>query len=238
MASENASRMVPRLVPTSPESEMVALWAMLYSIPVSKVLESVNAFAIFGGMGETWCVRHAIEVFHCEANDYNSVLLVAGTRDDERTYDRLTPARLEQPPYKLYPWFAYNRIVFVQDDIPKNTIDQCAWVAKMVGEFKLDSVALFASPHHLVRAWSTLLKTFMKRGIRIPIIPVPTQVPPAALVPEDGQDVWAHVAGEIERIKKYREKGDVATFEEAKEFINWMWREWPPLASSNLGVGS
>jgi uncharacterized SAM-binding protein YcdF (DUF218 family) len=108
---------------------------------------------------------------------------------------------------------------------PKNTVDQADWLRDKVKEFNIKSLALCASYYHLPRAFLTVLKTFIKARIQIVIIPHPTATPPEAPSPEVNQSQWDLIPGEIERILKYQKKGDVATIEELKEYLAWVWTQ-------------
>jgi hypothetical protein len=87
------------------------------------------------------------------------------------------------------------------------------------------SLALFASPYHVLRAYLTLLKTLLKQQRRLPLIPVPTLIAPQQLVPECGVPGWVMIPGEIHRIQAYQARGDVATFEELMDYLHWAWQQ-------------
>ncbi|GEM_PF-6755796 len=39
----------------------------------------------------------------------------------------------------------------------------------------------------------------------------------------NGRNGWELVPGEVERIVQYQQKGDVATYEELKCYLGWLW---------------
>lgn len=196
------------------ESKIVAMVTMVLSIP--RLVEQVDAFLVFPGMGEWWRVNDAAALWNTHKNARH--LLIAGHNQRENTARKMDLAWLMEE-------FELNRkegVVCISH--AEHTKDQCDWVAEQVRELHLTSLALCVSPYHIVRAYLTLLKTLHNTGIRIPIVPFPVQVSPSEEIPETGTDAWSMVAGEVERIHAYQQKGDVASSELLHDYLAWFWK--------------
>jgi hypothetical protein len=194
-----------RLVPRDMTSDLLSMAMMIYGLP--RVPEKADALVVFHGLGESWRTVHAIKWWQekgCSAR----FLLVAGSNKDETTSEILTIECLSGPPFNL------QRIEGVYSQIQaKNTKIQSDWVYERIVEFEVTSLALFVSSYHLLRAYLTLLKTFLLKGVSIPIIPVPTPISPNSIVPEVGVDFWSLIPG------------DVAVIEELINYIQWVWQQ-------------
>lgn len=104
-----------------------------------------------------------------------------------------------------------------------HTVEQAEWIAATVAELKIESLSLFVSAYHLLRAYCTILNVFVRDGLQIPMIPAPALVSPSTLVPETGLSAWELVAGEVERIMKYQDKGDVISLQQLELYLSWLW---------------
>ncbi|MGW0150842.1 hypothetical protein ACWDVU_35285 [Streptomyces sp. NPDC003333] len=135
----------------------------------------------------------------------------------EKTYTEITLGRLRS--------LGLRRVegVHVQAEPAPNTGRQAAWVADQVQARGIASLALTVSPYHLARVYLTVLKTFTRRGMRLPIIPLPVAVSPDTPVPETGATAYDLVPGEAKRILAYAEEGWVATPAELREYLRWLW---------------
>jgi hypothetical protein len=196
----------------------------LYGMP--RPVEDVDAIATISGLGEYWRPMAAIRAW--ETHEGASHLLIAGAHKDEATYIEPTPENLSRPPFNL----TRHEGVHTQPHA-LHTPDQARWLVDKVTELEIPNMALYVSPYHLLRAYGTVLKTMIKRDAVIPMVPVPVSVSPSAVVPETGVSPWQAVHGELDRIEAYQVKGDVATNDELREYITWMWQQ-APLASRDL----
>ena len=187
---------------------------MILSLPQSAA-DHVDALAVPTGQGEQWRLIHAIS--HWEAHPDLRYLLVANGNPTEATYVDITLDYLRS--------LGLRRIdgVHLQTEPAPNTSRQAEWIVDRVREHGITSLALAVSPYHLPRAYLTLLKACLNSGIRLPLIPVPVAVPPDAPVPETATTAYALIPGEVHRIITYTDKGWVATPEELRQYLQWLW---------------
>ncbi|MEZ4103672.1 MAG: hypothetical protein R3B60_00070 [Candidatus Paceibacterota bacterium] len=112
----------------------------------------------------------------------------------------------------------------------RHTGEQAKWVTDMVVEHNIEAIALMAAPGHLFpRAFCTQLKAFIKRGVKIPIIPVPHAISPfKELMMISCQDsskdclisqVDFHTS-EFAKVLAYTD--DVASLEEVRDYCLWL----------------
>lgn len=201
----------PRVV-KDPQWDIAKILISILSIPVECATEA-DALVIFPGLGETWRVSQALEYWGTTKAQY---LLIAGTHIGEET-----------EPIKTLP--NLKRVFGIKDTSgiftqvhTNNTKGQAVWVSEMVERLGIKSIALFAPAYHIPRAYLTILKSLKKK---VPMFPVPTKVSPTTVVPETHVQHWTMIPGEMERILKYQEKGDIVSFKEFKNYMNWLWRQ-------------
>jgi hypothetical protein len=219
---------IRRDLPPTEASEFGGMLMMLYGLP--RPLDRVDAIAVMPGLGEHWRVSDAVSAWNKGAGNH---LLVSGINRNERTFTELTVENMSKPPINL----ERSNNVHTQVDAD-HTKHQAEWLTAQVDEHDVESMALYVSPYHILRAFRTVLKTREKTGApRIPIIPMPVAVSPDIAIPEtavnpamDPKDGWGMVAGELDRITTYAAKGDVATQAETQEYVSWLWQQ-PILAS-------
>ncbi|MDO8557246.1 MAG: hypothetical protein Q7R98_02170 [Candidatus Jorgensenbacteria bacterium] len=213
-----------RIIEATPASTFVAMLA--YIMPLSRFASKVDALVVFPGLGEWRRESDAIKEWNKE-NCTVKHLLIAGQNPNEKNSVIRNLENLQKEPFNLL------RIggVFSQGDA-KNTPEQTKWVARIVAEGKIISLTLCVSPYHMLRAYLTLLKTFIKRGMNVIIIPSPTPLPPDYIVPETKKKQTDMVPGELKRITEYQEKGDVATMEELMKYLSWAYSQ--PLVQADL----
>jgi hypothetical protein len=219
------SESLSRLLPTDQMNDVVSMALLVYSIP--RVIERVDALEALYGLGEDWRIKDAINWWETKTTRAKSLLL-AITNPAEKTSRVLSMSVLQQEPFHL------TRLEGVHiGDRGNGTKEQAEWTLETVQRFNIESIALFVSPYHCLRAYLTVLKTLLVAGVCIPLIPAPTPIAPDRYIPEVDVDAWQLVPGEVERIAKYQKQGDVATLEELKEYLSWLWRQ-PILADKEL----
>src|SRR3989344_5766312 len=125
------------------DSDILAMAIMVYALP--RLSERVDALAVFCGMGESWRLTRAIEVWQSEKAKAR-YLLIGGQNDQEETWTRLTLKNLAQQPFFL----RRQKGVYV-NSVMKHTKHQAEWLAEKAGELGISSLALFVSPYHLLR---------------------------------------------------------------------------------------
>jgi uncharacterized SAM-binding protein YcdF (DUF218 family) len=192
---------------------MKALMAIL-TLPQSAA-DRVDALVIASGQGEHWRFTHAIRAW--ETHPTLRYLLVANGNPAEETYVEITLDYLRS--------LGLRRLsgVCLQAEPAPNTGLQAAWIVNQVKDHGITSLGLTVSPYHLPRAYLTVLKAFVASGIRLPIIPIPVAVAPDTPVPETGANAYDLLPGEVKRILTYMDKGWVATPDELRQYLQWLW---------------
>ncbi|MFG2166101.1 hypothetical protein [Micromonospora chersina] len=194
--------------------ELLKALTVILTLPHSAA-DHVDALVVATGQGEEWRLTQAVRTW--EANPKLRHLLVANGNPAEKTYAEITLDHLRS--------LGLRRVegVHVQAEAAPNTGLQAAWVADQVQARGITSLALTVSPYHLARVYLTVLKAVTRRGVRLPIIPLPVAVSPDTPVPETGATAYDLVPGEARRILAYMDEGWVATPAELQEYLRWLW---------------
>jgi uncharacterized SAM-binding protein YcdF (DUF218 family) len=195
--------------------ELMKALTMILTLPQSAA-DRVDALVVATGQGEEWRLAQAIRAW--EANPTLRHLLVANGNPAERTYAEITLDRLRSLGLRRASG------VHLQAEPAPNTGLQAAWIVQQVQARGITSLALAVSPYHLPRLYLTVLKAFTRSGVRLPMIPLPVAVPPETPVPETGATAYDLVPGEIKRILTYLDQGWVATPEDVRQYLRWLWR--------------
>jgi hypothetical protein len=214
------SNRIARIIAENSAYELAIMTMMIYSLPIK--LNEVDCLAVFPGMGEEWRMADAIKIWN--ENKNIKTLLIGGVYKGEITYEQITleTLRTMQAPLKR------ERGVIFQGSASQ-TNHQTDWVVEQVVERKISNVGLLISPYHLLRAYCTLIRSFENLNVPyVRVIPIPVLIAPAVTIPETGVDAWRMAMGEYERIMTYQQKGDVASYEEVKKYLNWLWSDINP----------
>ncbi len=209
---------IPRIVEAKPENDVAKMMAMILALPRVKT----HAVTVFPGQGENCRLESAVKWWKASRSNH---LFVAGTEwKEEKTTVQPTVALLQAPPYNLSDSDLERTEIQEHAHI---TPDQTKWVVQMVKKWEIQSIGLVAPTYHVVRAYLTLLKEFLKIGRAIPIIPLPVPISPSTISPENQVDFWTMMDGEIARIIKYQGQDyqNVATLEELKPYLAWLWKQ-------------
>ncbi|MFE9657525.1 YdcF family protein [Micromonospora sp. NPDC006431] len=194
--------------------EVTKALTVILTLPQSAA-DHVDALVVATGQGEEWRLTHAIR--NWEANPALRHLLVANGNPAEETYIEITLDYLRSLGLRR------TNGVHLQAEPAPNTGLQAAWIVNQVQARGITSLALVVSPYHLTRVYLTVLKAFTRAGSRLPMIPLPVAVCPDTPVPETGATAYDLVPGEIKRILNYMDKGWVATPEEVRQYLQWLW---------------
>lgn len=194
--------------------EVTKAITMIMSIPPAAA-NHVDAVAMATGQGEEWRFTHAIRVW--EANPRLRHLLVTSGNPAEKTYTEVT---LD---YVRGLGLRRREGLLLQPDPSPNTGRQAAWIADQVHASAITSMALATSPYHLPRFYLTVLKELERRGIRIPVVPAPAAVAPQTPIPETGATSYDLIPGEVKRILIYLNEGWLATPQELRRYVSWLW---------------
>jgi len=211
-------RLVPRLVKSDENSRLFTATHQILSIPAP--IQIIDAIGVAPGLGEHQRVISAINLW--QANSHIEHFFVAGTNKIEVTQPQLSIERLQSEPFLL------KRIEGVKAQVTaEHTRQQADWLIQQLCRSKAKSMALVVSHWHMPRAYLTLLKSMLDADIKVPIYPVVVGTSPNNIVPEYNEPVLNMSAGEVERIKKYTEIGQIASFEELVNYLDWLWLQIP-----------
>lgn len=212
------NREIGRVIAGSQISNMVAVVIMLYSIP--RMENEIDALVVMPGQGENWRVQEAISVWNRHSSSAR-YLLMSGQY--EKKWASLDLENLKKEPFNLKRSHGFYSQIFA-----RNTKEQAVWIVEKVREIGVKSIALFVSPYHLLRAYCTLLQTFnITHTPWILMFPAPVAISPDTPIPETGVSAWDLVPGELERIIQYQKRGDVCNFDQLREYISWLWMNFP-----------
>ncbi len=192
---------------------------MLGSIPQPKdPSEYPQAIAVFPGLGEWWRIAHAVDML-CQADSRRTThLFITGYNCKEETYVQPTLENLDLG-------FLAKRFTVVVPEAPSEdyTPQQAAWLVRQLVSHGIQHVGLVVSQYHRLRAYQTLLKRCLVARLDIDIVPLAPCVSPLTLIPETKQPMMWRYRPEIERLIRYRRKGDVATHAEFVDAVKQLW---------------
>ncbi len=206
--------------------ELVSLVAFSLTLP-QKLAYEVDALCTFTGQGEDLRVIQPARTYWENKKTKNRIFLVPGYYENENTWKEMTKETLSEKPFEIKRSEGlYSSPRFT------TTKDQAEWAVTKIDELNVTSCAVFSTPFHLVRAYTTTLACMHAADLKIPIIPIPIYTAPNSVVPETGLKAWDMLQGEMERIKAYQEKGDVISYEKFREYIDWLWEQ--PIIKNSL----
>ncbi len=213
MPKEKIKRLISRAVKSNDTTELNALLIGILTLP--RPVEKLDAFLVLPGLGEDWRIQDSIKYW--EDTTHARFLLIAGHNEKEKYYRDFSIPFLQRKPFYLHR----TKGVIIRSTAT-HTREQMEWVSDQIKKLDIQSIGLIVSPYHLSRAYLTLLKTLLKQKQRIPLIPIPVAVPMDKKIPEYRMTAWEMIPGEIARITKYQEAGDVATYAELQKYLKWL----------------
>jgi uncharacterized SAM-binding protein YcdF (DUF218 family) len=205
-----------RIVEAGANYELAIMKNLILSLP--RMYTAADALLILPGQGEWPRLHGGIQLAEDSRIGH---LMIAGHTQTEREYvafdvDKLRAYGLKRDSVdiQVHAW---------------HTGEQAEWVVDRTLATGIKSLVLAVSDYHLPRAYLTILKAFLRREVQpIPMIPYPIPVSPLTISPLNGVPHHELIAGELDRILAYQEKGFVATLAELTAHINRMWSEFPP----------
>lgn len=225
---------LPRVVPAADLTavttrglmDVMTAFTAILALPASAA-DRVDALAVPTGQGEEWRLTHAIDRW--QARPEINHLLVANGNPREATYRELTLPYLRD--------LGLSRLdgVLLQTGPAPHTGLQAAWIADRVGELGITSLGLTVSPYHLPRVYLTVLRALDERGLRIALVPDPVTVPPHTAVPETHATAYDLLPGEAARIVRYADSGWLASLDDLKRYLRWLWSEHVALLTGHPG---
>jgi hypothetical protein len=233
-------RMVERVVSVDDAIDLAMTVNAVTNIPRS--LRGVCAILVVPGQGEWTRLTYAIRMFNLHPEI--KYLLIAGHTWNEKAFAKLDIPYLR----KLGLTRSDGEVRFTDwDNLPNaecrtdevvvkahayHTLEQASWMVEKVQELGITSLALVAPPYHVVRVFLTMLKAFLRHGLEpIPMIPFSVPESLETTSPQNDMPMWDLQPGEFERIRTYREKGDVATLAELRAYLASS--QWTAFAALN-----
>lgn len=207
-----------RNLPLQESDQAAALAMLVYSLPR---IQGQDAIAGLAGLGEPERVGEVLRMWEAPFSQARHCL-IAGHNTQERAAFSLAIPDLQQR-------FGLCKVHGLATQLhADHTKHQAQWLAEQIQAKGIRSMRLYLPAYHLLRAWRTVIKQVVfTKGIRIPILPVPLTVSPFALIPEyqpeQSFSKWDMIPGELERIRRYETKGDIATYDETLQYIEWLW---------------
>ncbi len=206
-----------RTVESDEFSDILSMAMMLYAIPHSAT-QKTEALVVIPGMDESWRIVQALDLYSGASTSFKH-LFVAGVNAEELARHQALLASLKK-----------DYAILRDDDhfhlklSCVNTKDQAEWICDEIFNLQLSSLTLFVSPYHLLRAYCAVLKSCLRRNLdSLAIIPAPVIISPNARFHKDEYNAWELIPGELKRLLKYQIKGDVATYQELRGYLNNLW---------------
>ena len=210
---------INRILESDAQEELISLAIFTMSLP-QKLASEVDALCTFTGQGEDQRILQPTKAYWENPETKNRFFLIPGHHKAEHHWRDMTPEVLAAEPFNLK---RFEGVVVTPPLV--TTKDQARWIVDKIEELGITSLGVVSSPFHLLRAYLTVLGQMKTAGIRIPAIPVPVYEAPHMIVPESGVEAWDMVQGESERITAYQKKGDVASYDDLKEYLRWFWEQ-------------
>lgn len=194
---------IPREVPFDEKSKVAAAIMLILGVP----LEKGDAVVVLPG-GST---KRILYSFNLWQRGYGKFFLIAGTGEEH-------PQEFKD---FLDHFYAVNKDChYVCYQIRAiNTLDQVNWVCGFLKERpEIARVIVSTELYHTPRVYLSFVRAFIENGLdeRVMLIPAPTR-------PFDPDHNFNFIAGEVERIRRYQEKGDIAATEELYQYLLWHW---------------
>ena len=206
-----------RIIDAEPGVEFGVMTAMILSIP--QKVEDVEAIIIFPGMGETWLITDPVK--RLENGAAATLLIMAGQNPEEKYFECRDEARLRDH------YGVPANIHILAQIRARHTKEQANWIAEQLKERGVATAALSVSPFHITRAYLTVLASLYTLDLekQVVLIPAPVRINPSQVTPETGANAWDMCPAEWPRIADYQKKGDVASLEQLKQYLDWLWRQ-------------
>lgn len=196
--------------------KLIALAGMLYGFPTRSHMYRMHSLAVFPGYVDR-VVTEAAALF--VQHERLQRFFVNGVEPSVPFYVPLTEERLRDAPFRV----PHTRQIITQV-FAKHTKDQTDWLADRLIEHNETSVAVVIYPFHLLRAFSTLVRSLEERNrLDILVFPVVAQISPEDPFVELEADGWTLMPGEIRRIFEYRRQNGVASFETMQRYLHSLW---------------
>ena len=212
MKDHGMVREVPRQVEMTPEMQYAALAVFLLALP--RPASQLDTLIVLPGQGETARLLSAVHLWEAHPNIQH--LLVAGSWPGETTWELPDVAYLQ---CNCGLTRTKGVIVYAEASNTKVQAEQLTLDLRRLGAKR---VGLVAPGYHILRAWSTLVGHLGGPEGQIAVYPFPVSQSPFGVSPETGLAPEALLPGELTRIGRYRKFGDILTYEQAMQYLEWL----------------
>lgn len=206
---------IDRFVSGSLESSVLQAVVCILGLPRDVPVE---ALVVVNGQGEL--IRTSQVVSEWNQGSSAKHLIITGAGIGEKTCRSFDMEDLVEN-------FGLTRMdsVHAQGYPVPDTRQHAEWVVGQLEGLGVTSVAVYATLYHLPRVFLTLIRYLKNHGLdrQIAFYPRPIQCSPFASSPETGHTLFDLMPGEFARIIKYGSRGDIASLEELREYLDWLW---------------
>lgn len=187
------------------------------AISILSIPQTLNCIGLYiqPGFERHHCFKTGAELWNTGGS---TTLLIAGQNKNESVEHIYTTVSF----HETFGAQIRTGRIFSQGEA-YNTKEQAVWLVQMVQQLRLPSVGIIAPAFHMTRAYLTILAQCEKQGVRIPLIPLPTKMSYMKKIPLPEANQWELTSAELQRITRYQETGDVASFEKLQEYLVWLW---------------
>lgn len=202
-----------RVMSMNQDAGLVAMALMISNIPNTTNFQP-EALVTLPGMGEKHRVDLVLDLWDNKNYSSARALLIPGASEkiDDNFSDRA----------KQYTSGDYEDIY--NSPYAANTLEQMSWIMAKTEELDIDSIILYAPAYHLIRAYLTLIKSMLKVGRFIAVVPQALVVSPYNPVPlANNTPAWQLIPSEVARIIAYQKKGDVASIDELVDYLAFLY---------------
>ena len=229
---------VPRILPRAELddslaelSDLFAMTSNIYAMSHPEMIRRVDGLFVLNGRDEQIRLKVGIEAWQEHTGCFRC-LGIMRSLESVLLRNVTDSAALSAA---LYPKIIQKRIgrtkgLLVSPMPFSNTKEEARWAADVVKDRGLHSVACITSHEHGLRVMLTFIKQFALRDLaRIPILLVNMSLRTNAnRIVSDGENGnpasrgWDYYSGEAKRFKEWTGKGDLATFEEFRDYYDWL----------------
>lgn len=226
----NTRTAIPRILPITKSAEDRCITGLIHGRMHPSLVQRCEALFITNGWDERERLRCGVRIWQEKASRFPRYLFISRSPWSRFLKGAKSPEDLSPA---LYPEvistsFERTKGVFLSNTLLENTKEEALWLADLITEHHIQSVAFITSPEHIERVFRTFVRQFAGQKIRIPIIAVNTHflMPPGRAV-ADGEDPtrtgWDYYPGEDRRLREYEtDPPDIAQFEEMKGYLDWL----------------
>lgn len=197
--TEKGVERAPRVITPDASHNVASIIALL---PLLWEVKNPEAILCFTGEGERHRVPHAVELWQYTNARY---LLIAGNSEEViEKYGGYDKRSIKEE-------FGISDPGVIVQTLSKNTLTQAIWFLEELGKLKsIDRVVIVSAWYHIPRCFLSFLRWACNRYLISLSYPLPNLKHELVLLP-----------GEMDRIQKYQEKGDIATLDDLLAYLKF-----------------